>query len=85
MISFTYTITHTLGLHARPAALLADVCKSLTSQVSICKEGRSASASGLVSLLLLEVRQGDTVTISLEGPDEAQEAQALEAFFRANL
>ena len=81
MISFTYTITHTLGLHARPAALLADVCKSL----SICKEGRSASASGLVSLLLLEVRQGDTVTISLEGPDEAQEAQALEAFFRANL
>ena len=85
MKTITHVIQDPLGLHARPAALLADVCKSLTSQVSICKEGRSASASGLVSLLLLEVRQGDTVTISLEGPDEAQEAQALEAFFRANL
>ena len=45
MTDFTYTITHPLGLHARPAALLTDLCKSFTSQITITKGDRVISAN----------------------------------------
>ena len=85
MTGFTYTITHPLGLHARPAAQLTDLCRSLTSQITITKGEKVISATRLVPLLLLEVQQGDTLTITLEGPQEAQEARALQAYFQTHL
>ena len=39
----------------------------------------------LMALMLLGVVQGDQVTVTLEGPEEAQDAALLEAFFRQNL
>ena len=85
MTGFTYTITHPVGLHARPAAALTGLCRSLTSRITIAKGDRNTSATSLVSLLLLEVRQGDSVSVTLEGPRETEEAHALLAYFRANL
>ena len=85
MTSFTHTITHPLGLHARPAAQLTEVCRGLTSQITLSNGERSVPATGLVSLLLLGVSQGDTVTVTLEGREEVREAQVLEDYFRANL
>lgn len=85
MTGFTYTITHPSGLHARPAALLTDLCRSLTSRITITKGEQVISATRLVPLLLLEVQQGDTISVALDGPAEVQEAQALLAYFQANL
>ena len=85
MTGFTYTITHPLGLHARPAAALTELCRSLTSQITITKGERNISATSLVPLLLLEVQQGDTISVTLEGPREIEESQALMAYFQANL
>lgn len=85
MTGFTYTITHPLGLHARPAALLTDLCRSLTSKITITKGEQVISATRLVPLLLLEVQQGDTISVALEGSAEVQEAQALLAYFQTNL
>ena len=85
MTDFTYTITHPLGLHARPAALLTDLCKSFTSQITITKGDRVISATRLVPLLLLEVHQGDTITVTLEGPKELDEANTLKQYFQEHL
>ena len=85
MISFTYTITHPTGLHARPAAQLVEVCRGLSSQVTIGKGERSVPITGLVGLMLLEVHRGDTVTVALEGPKEQEEATVLQTYFQNNL
>ena len=85
MTTFIYTITHPLGLHARPAALLTDLCKSLSSQITITKGDQMISATRLVPLLLLEVKQDDTISVALEGPQETEEAQTLLAYFQENL
>ena len=57
------------GLHARPAALVAQLAKSFRSAVDVVKEGRAASAKSSVKLMLLAVKEGERVSIRADGED----------------
>ena len=86
MKSFTYTITDPVGIHARPAGLLVKTVKDFSdSTVMIEKDGKSINALHLIALMQMGIRQGDTVTVHVEGGDEDAAAAALEKFFRENL
>ena len=85
MESFTYTIKCEIGIHARPAAMLVKQTQSLTSKISLSVQGEKADAKKLLELLKLGVSKEMTVTVTLEGPDEAVEAQKLEQYFQKNL
>ena len=86
MKQFTYTIQDKVGIHARPAGLLAKAAKALDSTVTVEKaDGKSAAATKLMAVMGLGVKCGDTVTIKIEGGDEAANVAALEAFFKENL
>ena len=86
MKEFTYTITDPLGIHARPAGLLAKAAKALDSTVTIAKaDGKSAVAVKLMALMGLGIKQGETVTVTIEGGNEDANAAAMEQFFKENL
>lgn len=86
MKKFEYTINDPVGIHARPAGLLAKEAKALGSTVTITTaDGKSATASKLMALMGLGVKQGDTVSVIIEGGDEEANAAAMEQFFKNNL
>lgn len=85
MKKFSYVIKDELGLHARPAGLLAKEVKNYKSKIMIEKEGKSADASRLIAVMGLGAKCGNTLNITVEGEDEATAAPALEAFLKANL
>lgn len=85
MKTFTYTIKDEVGIHARPAGLLAKKAKELESAITIEKSGKSASATKLMALMGLGVKCGDTVTVTVEGADEERAASEMEKFFSENL
>ena len=86
MKEFTYTITDPVGIHARPAGLLAKAAKALDSTVTIAKaDGKSAAATKLMALMGLGIKQGDTVTVTVEGGSEDANAATMEQFFKDNL
>ena len=86
MTSFNYTITDPVGIHARPAGLLVKEIKSFAgSAVTITKGEKSVNALKLMALMQMGIKQRDTVTVSVDGGDEAAVAAALENFFKANL
>ena len=86
MKQFTYTITDPVGIHARPAGLLVKAAKGLDSAVTIAREdGKSAAATKLMALMGMGIKQGDTVSVTLEGGNEDANAQTLEQFFQENL
>ncbi len=60
------------GLHARPAALLAQRAKSFGAQASLGAHGRTANARSVIAIMALGVRQGDELSIRASGPDAAQ-------------
>ena len=86
MKQFTYTVTDPVGIHARPAGILAKAAKALDSTVTITNAGgKSAEAKKLMAVMGLGVKTGETVTVSIEGGDEEASAAAMEKFFKENL
>lgn len=85
MKEFTYVITDTEGIHARPAGELVKKAKEFTSMVSISKDGKKADAKKLFGLMGLGVKQGMEILVQTEGEDEEAAAAALEAFLKENL
>ncbi|MDD5628636.1 MAG: phosphoenolpyruvate--protein phosphotransferase [Elusimicrobia bacterium] len=70
-------IENPTGLHARPAALLAREAKRFRSAVKVRRDGAEANAKSLVSIMSLNVKQGDKIILSAEGPDARQAVDSL--------
>jgi phosphocarrier protein len=86
MKQFNFTITDPLGIHARPAGLLAKEAKSFGDTIiTITKDDSTVKASQLMKLMGLGIKQGDTVTIAAEGPAEDAAIAAMEKFLKENL
>ena len=85
MKQFQYTITDPVGIHARPAGLLVKAVKGFQSSITVEKDGKTAAATKLMALMSLGVKQGNVITVTVEGADEDEAAAAMEKFFQENL
>ena len=86
MKQFTYTITDPLGIHARPAGMLAKTAKTFAdTTITLAKGDAAVKASQLMKLMGMGIKSGDVVTVTAEGPSEETAIAAMEAFFRENL
>ena len=85
MKQFEYTIKEPVGIHARPAGLLAKEGKKYQSVITVIKGEKKSDVRKLMALMGLGVKCGDTVTVTVEGADEETAAPAVQAFFEANL
>ncbi len=86
MKTFSYTIKDETGIHARPAGNLAKLAKGFAgTKITIEKGGRSVDVTKLMMLMGLGVKCGDTVTFTVDGPDEDAAAAAAEQFMQDNL
>lgn len=85
MRTFQYTIKDAVGIHARPAGLLAKTAKALDSTVTIALRDKKADAAKLLALMGMGIRCGDTITVTVEGGDEIASEQAMRDVFEANL
>ena len=86
MKQFEYTIKDPLGIHARPAGLLAKVAKGFgDTAVTVTKEGTTVKASQLMKLMGLGVKNGDTITVAAEGPAEDEAIEAVKKFVEETL
>lgn len=86
MKQFTFTVTDPLGIHARPAGLLAKAAKGFADTVvTVSKGDKTAKATQLMKLMSLGVKQGDEVVVAADGPAEDAALAAMQAFFQENL
>jgi phosphocarrier protein len=82
---FEYTVKNEEGLHARPAGILAKEAKKYESKVTITNEsGKSAEVTKLIRVMALGVKNGQNVTVTVEGPDEETTFEEVKAFFEEN-
>lgn len=87
MIEATVTITHPIGLHARPAAMFYQKVREFKSRITIQNISRVGSREVPVSpfyLLQLGVTRGHQLRICAEGEDEAEAIQGLTRLVETN-
>lgn len=84
MRSFMYTIKAPVGLHARHAGLLVKEASQFSSDVTVSLGERSADSKRILKLMGLGIRQGDLITVTVEGADEDAAALKLKGFIWSN-
>ncbi|GAA4886423.1 dihydroxyacetone kinase phosphoryl donor subunit DhaM [Saccharopolyspora cebuensis] len=65
-------LTNDVGLHARPAALLARSLTGLQAEVLISLGEQEADAASVLGLMGLGARKGDRIVVRATGPDATQ-------------
>ena len=84
MVSFDYLIHDAMGLHARPVGLVVKAVKPYRdSQITITHNGRQADAKRMFAVMGLQVKQGETITVSVQGGDEQKIADQIRGIFEA--
>ena len=85
MVSFTYIIKDKFGIHARPGLLLVQEAGKLTSNITIFKGTDSGDAKRMFCVMNLAVKQGDQITVHVEGENEEADAEVMREFLKNNL
>ena len=67
------------GLHARPAAVLANMAKKFDSRIRLQRDESQANAKSVVAIMGLEVGYGDKVQLIADGADAEQAITELAA------
>ena len=65
--------------------LLVKVAKGFASTATLEKDGKSCDMRKLMALMGMGVKQGETVTIKVEGDDEEAAAEAIQKFLSENV
>ncbi len=77
MTSCTVAIINDLGLHARAAARFVHTAGRFAARIRVGRAGREMDGKSIMGLLLLAAARGSSITISADGPDEADAIAAL--------
>ena len=85
MKQFTYTITDPVGIHARPAGLLAKAAAGYQSAITLEVNGAKSDAKRLMAIMRLAAKQGMELTVTCSGEDEDAAAEGLAKFLKENL
>lgn len=80
-ISEEITVTNTLGLHARPAAMLVQTVLQFQSDVQISKNSHAVNAKSIMGLLTLAASQGTRLVVRCHGPDAEEALDAVRDLF----
>lgn len=77
MISRSVTVRNQLGMHARAAARFVHTASVFSSRVRVSRGSRVVDGKSIMGVLLLAAARGAVITITAEGPDEAEAVDAL--------
>lgn len=84
MVSFEYTIHDEMGLHARPVGLVVKAVKPYkNAAITISHGDKAADAKRMFAIMALQVKQGESITVSVDGEAEQEIADAILAIFKA--
>ena len=87
MPSVDLTVTHEVGLHARPAAEFVKLASTYPCEIQVrnlTTEGDPVNAKSILSVLTLGVNQGHLIQIDANGEREYDALEAMKTLVKSN-
>ena len=81
MVEQNLKIINQLGLHARPAALIAQTAGNFTCTINLTKDDVCVDAKSIMGVMMLAAEHGTTLCLKTDGPDEKEAAEAIKLLF----
>ncbi|OXM69227.1 MULTISPECIES: dihydroxyacetone kinase phosphoryl donor subunit DhaM [Amycolatopsis] len=82
--SVELTLTNEVGLHARPAAVLARSLAAIEAEVSVRLGDQEADAHSVLALMALGARKGDRIQVRAGGPQAAEALRVVQELVEDN-
>lgn len=81
MIKRDITITNELGIHARPAGMIANTSSRFASDIKLVKDGMEVNAKSIMGIMTLAAGRGSVIEVTAKGKDEAEAVAAIADLF----
>ena len=85
MTELLLVVKDKLGIHARPAAVIAKTAATFKSKITLELNGKTALANSILQIMFLTAKRDDSVLIRTEGEDEAEAAKAIEEIISSEM
>ncbi len=70
-------VKNPLGLHARPASMIAKLLQGSKSQVTLAYRQETINARSIMSILMLAIKKNSVITLTVEGEDAEETMKKL--------
>ena len=75
MVAKEAVVTNSLGIHARPAALLVKLAANFDAEIFLSKGNtRRVNGKSIMGVMMLAAEQGAKILVEAEGTDEVEAA-----------
>lgn len=83
MVEKILTVQNRAGIHARPAAIIAQTSNKFESEINITKDGSTVNAKSIMGVIAMGAGYNTQLTLTAEGPDEVEAANTIEELFNS--
>lgn len=84
MAKTTATILNRDGIHCRPATLIVKALMDYPGTIRVFNAKGESNVRSILSLMAMELLPGSTVTITVSGPDEQEQCEAVRRLFETH-
>lgn len=83
MIEKVLTVRNRAGIHARPAALIAQTANKFASEITLEKDSATVNAKSIMGVITMAAGYNTTLTLKAEGDDEGAAVEAIFNLFES--
>lgn len=83
MVEKLLTVKNRAGIHARPAAIIAQAANKFECEVMLARDDTTVNAKSIMGVITMAAGYNTVLTLRTEGTDEKEAADAIEALFNS--
>ncbi|MCR5081387.1 MAG: HPr family phosphocarrier protein [Treponema sp.] len=83
MVEKLVTVRNRAGIHARPAALIAQTANKYSSEIILERESATVNAKSIMGVITMAAGYNTVITLKVEGADETEAAEAIYNLFES--
>ena len=83
MVEKLLTVKNRAGIHARPAAIIAQTANRFECEVTLIRDDVVVNAKSIMGVITMAAAYNSVLKLQTEGGDEKEAAAAMEALFES--
>ncbi len=81
MVEKILTVQNRAGIHARPAAIIAQTANKFESEISLTRDETTVNAKSIMGVIAMGAGYNTQLTLRATGSDESEAASVIERLF----
>lgn len=81
MVEKLLTVKNRAGIHARPAAIIAQTANKFDCEITLSRDDTTVNAKSIMGVITMAAGYNTVLTLRTEGSDEKEAVSAIQSLF----